>query len=103
MGVFNGGGGWRYSISGVDARVTVSTCSMDTVIADTVIEVFQESVEGTCVGFNDDTDSCTNVYLSLYTFDAVETEKYIVLVRSYDGTEGTFTISVECDQRSLEP
>jgi len=39
----------------------------------------------------------------LYTFDAVEAEKYIILVKSYYGTEVTFTLSFDCDQTSLEP
>ena len=43
--------------------------------------------------------------MSLITFDAVETDKYIFLVAVYgdDFTEGTFTLFVECDQPILEP
>ena len=51
---------------------------------DTTIEVYQDSVEGFCAGENDDHDYCTNDQ-SLITFDAVETEKYIVLVGGYGG------------------
>ena len=55
---------------------------------DTIIQVFQDSVEGICVGGNDDHDSCSHDR-SLITFDAVETEKYIFHVAGYDNAEGT--------------
>ena len=70
---------------------------------DTIVEVYQDSIEGICFGWNDDHDYCTNGSLRLITFDAVDTEKYTVLVTGYDGSEEKFTLLVECDQRSLEP
>ena len=41
---------------------------------------------------NDDHYSCFNNQLRLITFDAVDTEKYIVLVAGYAGSESTFTV-----------
>ena len=68
------GGVWLYSISGVDARVTLYLCGGEIWDSmDTIIEVYQDSVEGICVGGNDDHSSCTNNW-SLITFDAVNTE-----------------------------
>ena len=102
--LLNKGGVWLYSISYVDARVAVSLCDGDPKNwFDTIIELYQDSVEGICVGINDDRDSCFNNQLSLITFDAVETDKHIVLVAGYSGSEGKFTLSVECDHPSLEP
>ena len=101
----NIGGVWLYSISDVDARVTASLCGGITnweSDMDTIIEVYQDSLEIICVGENDDQDSCTR-YRSLITFDAVEREKYIALVGNYAQSKGTFTISVKCYQHRLEP
>ena len=99
------GGVWLYSISDVDARVTASLCGGITnweSDMDTIIEVYQDSLEVICVGENDDQDSCTR-YRSLITLDAVEREKYIALVGNYAQSKGTFTISVKCYQHRLEP
>ena len=41
---------------------------------------------------NDDHYSCFNNQLRLITFDAVDKDKYIVLVAGYAGSEGTFTV-----------
>ena len=72
---------------------------------DTTILLFQYSVEGICVVMNDNHCFSYENKLSLITFDAVETDKYTVLVAGYGDnfTEGTFTLSVECDQPRLEP
>ena len=97
---------WLGSMIGVEARVTLSLCgggNLESNMTDTIIHVFQDNVEGICVGQNDDHDSCNNRYLSLTTFDAVETEKYIVLVTGYDESEGTFTLSVECPNHNPNP
>ena len=40
---------------------------------------------------------------SRLTFNAVETETYIVLVAGYDGSEGVFTLSAECSDTSNIP
>ena len=91
--LLNKGGVWLYSISDVDARVTVSLCDGEPKKwFDTIFEVYQDSVEGMCVGMNDDHYFCFNNQLSLRTFDAVETDKYIVLVAGYAGSERTFTV-----------
>ena len=96
------GGVWIYFISDIDARVTASLCGgLNLSYFYTIIEVYQDSVEGVCVGSNDDHSSCTS-YQSFIKFDAVEREKYIVLVTGYDGSEGTFTLLVECYQPSLD-
>ena len=74
--------------------MTVSLCDGETKNwFDTIIEVYQDSVGGICVGMNDDHDSCFNNQLRLITFDAVDKDKYIVLVAGYAGSESTFTVS----------
>ena len=81
--------------------MTVSICGNATMWEkldmDTIIQLFQDSVEGICVGVNDDHVSCSHD-LSLITFDDVDKPKYIVLVAGYDNSEGTFTLLVGCDQ-----
>ena len=41
---------------------------------DTIVEMYQESVERICLGLNDDHDSSPNDIFGLITFDAVDTE-----------------------------
>ena len=83
-------GGLIYTISVVgDKLATLLSCNDETNF-DTKIKVFQDSVEGSCVAGND--DACG--LRSRVTFDAVETETYIIIVTGWDSLEGTFTLLV---------
>ena len=56
--------------------------------------MFQDSIVGTCVAGNGGDHSC-GIWIRV-TFNAMETETYIVHVAVYEYSEGKFTLLVEC-------
>ena len=114
-------GGLLYTLSNFTGEVTVSTFHDQTTF-DSLIQVLQDTVAGSCVAGNDDGDNFASdcigqfrhngasieVPKSRLTFNAVEIETYVVIVSGYDGAlsgydgtfydgnEGEFTLSAEC-------
>ncbi len=84
-----------YTVQGVSGSVTVSTCAQFDF--DTKINVYEGTCDGLqCIGGNDDGGGCgLGSQLTFATWDGGE---YLVLVQGYNGTIGTFTLTVDCQE-----
>jgi hypothetical protein len=82
-----------YSLEGVDAQITVTTCPDNQY--DTKLNVYSGSCDALeCVGGND--DIANGVYCSQVVFDGNAGTTYYILVQGYDGETGDFDLSVTC-------
>ena len=87
-------GSFLYTISVIGNKsATLLTCNDETDF-DKKFQLFQDSIVGKCVAGNGGDNNCG--VNSRVTFNAVETETYIVHVTVYEYREGKFTLSVEC-------
>lgn len=82
-----------YSIAGSDQAITLSTCP--DYGFDTKINVYRGSCGAlACVAGNDDGGNCE--VGSTVTFAAAAGTTYLVLVQGYEGSSGSFDMSVAC-------
>ncbi|MBK8498521.1 MAG: hypothetical protein IPL52_06805 [Flavobacteriales bacterium] len=82
-----------YTLEGVDAQITVTTCPDNTY--DTKLNVYSgDCGDLQCVGGND--DIAGGVFCSSFTFSASAGTTYHILVQGYDGEVGDFDLAVTC-------
>ena len=94
-------GGLLYTISDVVVHISATflTCNYETDF-DKKNHVFQDSIVGKCVAGNGCYNNCS--FKSCVTFNAVETETYIVHVMVYEYSDVKFTLLVECAASTCE-
>ena len=86
--------GLWYTFVGTGEDVTLSTCDQATY--DSMISVFSGGCGNlTCAAGNDDGQGC-GANTSKVTFFAINGEEYHVLVHGFEGSVGTFTLSMTC-------
>ena len=96
-------GAWYVLTPDIDAIASFSTCSQADF--DTKISVFSaDACDGllTCVGGQDDNFTCTGNTTLLENIDIFSGTNYYILVHGFDDQQGTFTLSIECEEVTLD-